>query len=85
MPGLSSGDGTSPTKKISRVRSSTPAPDYFAPLPEGIQASLLKSDSRWSESSQAFPAEVVPWKDEGLWKALLRWFDSNRTHQVSEL
>jgi hypothetical protein len=26
MPGLSSGDGASPTKKIGRVRSSTPVP-----------------------------------------------------------
>jgi len=28
MPGLSSGDGASPTKKISGVRSSTPAPNH---------------------------------------------------------
>jgi hypothetical protein len=33
--------GPSPTKKSSRVRSSTPAPDDCAPVAEPIQASLL--------------------------------------------
>ena len=33
MPGLSSGDGASPTKKISGVRSSTPAPIVSGSVP----------------------------------------------------
>ena len=41
VPGFSSGDGASPTKKISRVRSSTPVPNNCAPVPEGIQPSLF--------------------------------------------
>ena len=34
-------EGPSPTKRCSRVRSSTPVPDDCAPVAEGIQASLF--------------------------------------------
>ncbi len=34
-------EGPSPTKRCSRVRSSTPVPDDYAPVAEGIQASLF--------------------------------------------
>ena len=46
-----------------------PLPRYqidCASVAEGIEASLLSSETRWFESSQAFQAEVVQWQDEGL-------------------
>jgi hypothetical protein len=73
-------EGPSPTKRCSRVRSSTPVPDKTTRLwPSGFRHRssfsygpqrnthpVRQSDTCWFESSQAFHAEVVQWKDEGL-------------------
>jgi hypothetical protein len=72
-------EGPSPTKRCSRVRSSTPVPRTTRLWPSGFRHRssfseahngnvhlVRQSDTRWFESSQAFHAEVVQWKDEGL-------------------
>ena len=43
MPGLSSGDGASPTKKISGVRSSTPVP-VSEPMPNAERHLTFNQD-----------------------------------------